>query len=66
MNGSPARRLEVEDLVAAYRADLVASGMFASHPVTSVARMSSPGAALMDGHGCRWKPSAPCRSRTGG
>src|SRR4029079_13617055 len=29
---------EVEDLVAAYRADLVAAGMVAAHPVTSPAR----------------------------
>jgi hypothetical protein len=34
----PAPRTDVEDLVAAYRADLVAAGMFAGHPVTSVAR----------------------------
>ena len=39
MNGSPARRPDVEELVDAYRADLVAAGMFAGHPVTSVARM---------------------------
>ena len=39
MSGSPARRPGVEDLVSAYRADLVAAGMFAGHPVTSVARM---------------------------
>jgi hypothetical protein len=39
VNGSPARRPGVEDLVDAYRADLVAAGMFAGHPVTSVARM---------------------------
>ncbi|MGH9223397.1 MAG: hypothetical protein ACRD2W_06345 [Acidimicrobiales bacterium] len=32
------RRPEVEALVAAYRADLVAAGMFAEHPVTSPAR----------------------------
>jgi integrase len=38
MSGSPARRAGVEDLVANYRADLVAAGMFAGHPVTSVAR----------------------------
>src|SRR5438876_1172135 len=36
---SPARRPAVEDLVGAYRADLQAAGMFAGHPVTSVARM---------------------------
>jgi integrase len=39
MSGSPVRRADVEELVAAYRADLVAAGMFAAHPVTSVARM---------------------------
>ena len=39
MSGSRARRPGVEDLVGAYRADLVAAGMFAGHPVTSVARM---------------------------
>ena len=39
MSGSPARRPAIEDLVDAYRADLVAAGMFAGHPVTSVARM---------------------------
>jgi integrase len=33
-----ARDPEVERLVAAYRADLVAAGMFAEHPVTSPAR----------------------------
>ncbi len=39
MSRSPDRRPEVEDLVDAYRADLVNAGMFAGHPVTSVARM---------------------------
>ena len=39
MSGSPARRPGVEDLVDAYRTDLIAAGMFAGHPVTSVARM---------------------------
>jgi hypothetical protein len=39
MSGSPARRPGVEDLVDAYRADLTEAGMFAGHPVTSVARM---------------------------
>ena len=39
MSRSPDRRPEVEDLVGAYRADLVNAGMFAGHPVTSVARM---------------------------
>jgi hypothetical protein len=38
MSGSPRRRADVEELVAAYRADLAAAGMFAAHPVTSVAR----------------------------
>ena len=38
MSGSPVRRVDVEELVAAYRADLAAAGMFAAHPVTSVAR----------------------------
>ena len=38
MNRSPAHRRDVEELVDAYRADLVAAGMFAGHPVTSVAR----------------------------
>lgn len=33
-----ASRADVEEVVAAYRADLVAAGMFAGHPVTSVAR----------------------------
>ncbi|ELB92710.1 integrase protein [Rhodococcus wratislaviensis IFP 2016] len=37
MTGSPRRR-EVEELVAAYHADLLAAGMFAEHPVTSPAR----------------------------
>jgi hypothetical protein len=39
VSGSPARRPGIEDLVDAYRADLQAAGMFAGHPVTSVARM---------------------------
>jgi hypothetical protein len=39
MSGSSVRRAGVEELVAAYRADLVAAGMYAAHPVTSVARM---------------------------
>jgi integrase/recombinase XerD len=39
VSGSPARSPGVEDLVGAYRADLQAAGMFAGHPVTSVARM---------------------------
>ena len=38
MSSSPVRRADVEELVAAYRADLAAAGMFAAHPVTSVAR----------------------------
>jgi len=38
MNRSPAHRRDLEELVEAYRADLVAAGMFAGHPVTSVAR----------------------------
>jgi site-specific recombinase XerD len=36
---SPARRADVEALVTACRADLIAAGMFADNPVTSVARM---------------------------
>jgi hypothetical protein len=39
VSGSSARRADVEALVAAYRADLIAAGMFAENPVTSVARM---------------------------
>ncbi len=39
MSGSSPRRADVEALVAAYRADLIAAGMFAENPVTSVARM---------------------------
>jgi hypothetical protein len=38
VSGSPACRADVEALVGAYRADLIAAGMFADHPVTSVAR----------------------------
>jgi len=38
VSGSPARRADVEDLVGAYRADLFVAGMYAGHPVTSVAR----------------------------
>ena len=38
MSRSATPRADVEQLVAAYRADLVAAGMFAGHPVTSVAR----------------------------
>ena len=39
MSGSPARQPGTGDLVDAYRAGLQAAGMFAGHPVTSVARM---------------------------
>jgi hypothetical protein len=39
VSGSSVRRADVEAMVATYRADLVAAGMFAAHPVTSVARM---------------------------
>jgi len=39
MSRPSARRPDVEAVVDAYRADLVAAGMFAGHPVTSVARM---------------------------
>jgi integrase len=38
MSGSATPRAGVERLVGAYRADLAAAGMFAGHPVTSVAR----------------------------
>jgi integrase len=39
VSGSPTRRPGIEDLVDAYRADLMTAGMFAGHPVTSVARI---------------------------
>lgn len=39
MKGSPAHRPDIEELVDAYCADLVAAGMSAGHPVTSVTRM---------------------------
>ena len=61
MSGSPARRPAVEDLVDAYRNDLQAAGMFAGHPVTSVARMFFARVGPGDGPACRWRPSAPCR-----
>jgi integrase len=38
VSGLSARHADVEALVAAYRADLIAAGMFADNPVTSVAR----------------------------
>ena len=38
MSRCSSRRLEVEELIAAYRDDLRAAGMFAEHPVTSPAR----------------------------
>jgi hypothetical protein len=38
VSSSSAPRADVEDLVTAYRADLVAAGMFTGHSVTSVAR----------------------------
>ena len=38
MSGAPRPRPEIEGLVAAYRAELLAAGMCAGHPVTSVAR----------------------------
>ena len=38
MSSPSTPRADVEDLVAEYRADLVAAGMFAGHPVTSLAR----------------------------
>jgi hypothetical protein len=66
MSRSPGRRRDVEDLVAAYRADLLAAGMFADHPVTSVARMFFTRVAPTGGPGCRWPPNARCRSRTAG
>jgi len=51
MTRSPRRPDEaVEDLVAAYRADLLAAGMFAAHPVTSPARsfLTRVGAITVD------------------
>ncbi|MHB1891551.1 MAG: tyrosine-type recombinase/integrase [Acidimicrobiales bacterium] len=38
MSGAAPQNHEVEELVAAYRADLVEAGMFSDHPVTSPAR----------------------------
>lgn len=38
MSGGPRRRPDVEELVTAYRADLIAADLFAGHPVTSPAR----------------------------
>jgi hypothetical protein len=61
MSGSPARRADVEELVDAYRADLLAAGMFARHPVTSVARSFLTGSGRTAGPGCRCRSSARCR-----
>jgi hypothetical protein len=60
VSGSPARRADVEVLVADYRADLIAAGMFAGHPVTSVARMFFTRVSTA-GNDCRWPSSARCR-----
>ncbi len=38
MSSSSEPRADIEDLVGQFRADLVAAGMFAGHPVTSLAR----------------------------
>jgi hypothetical protein len=38
VSGTPCQRTDIEDLVAAYRSDLITAGQFAGHPVTSVAR----------------------------
>ena len=53
------RQPEVEELVAAYRADLLAAGMFAEHPVTSPARsfLTRVGRRGLVA-GCRWPSSA--------
>ena len=65
MSGSSVRRVDVEAMVAAYRADLVAAGMFAAHPVTSVARMFFIRIGVSTGGpDCRWRSSARCRSRS--
>jgi hypothetical protein len=64
MSGSSVRRAGVEELVAAYRADLVAAGMYAAHPVTSVARMFFIRVGVDGWADCRWRSSARCHSRT--
>jgi hypothetical protein len=61
VNSSSASQADVEDLVTAYRADLVAAGMFAGHPVTSVARTFFDRVGVQVGRGCRSRPSAHCR-----
>jgi len=38
MSSSSEPRADIEDLVGQFRADLVAAGMFAGHPMTSLAR----------------------------
>jgi hypothetical protein len=53
VSGSPARRPGVEDLVDACRAGMVAAGMFAGHPVTSVARMFFTRVGAGGGPACR-------------
>ena len=55
------RRPEVEQLVAAYRADLLAAGMFAEHPVTSPARTFLTRVGIAGWQRCRRPSSAPPR-----
>ncbi|EUA16046.1 hypothetical protein I553_1021 [Mycobacterium xenopi 4042] len=61
MNRSAAHRPTIEELVKAYRADLVAAGMFAGHPVTSVARTFFTRIGWLAGLRCRWHRNAHCR-----
>jgi hypothetical protein len=61
VSGSSPRRADVEALVAAYRADLIAAGMFAENPVTSVARMFFTRVGAGGWAGCRWPSSVHCR-----
>lgn len=59
MTGSLRRRDEVEDLVDAYRADLLAAGMFVAYPVTSPARWFLTRVGVHGGTSCRWpRPSS--------
>ena len=59
-----ARDPEVEALIAAYRADLLAAGHFAENEVTSPARaFLLRSAARRAGRGSRSRSSAPSRGR---
>jgi hypothetical protein len=64
MTAIAARSVEIEAQVEAYRAALLAAGMYADHPVGSVARAWLKRVGVDGWHVWTWRSSAPRRCQS--